>query len=334
MEALGRGILDHREPRPGTVDVELDVAVLVGASAGAVVAGEEAADQPALDHLGGERVGEIEVRHRLGFAQHRADLAPVVAAEVRPDALAKIGRLADVEDLVALTAEHVDARRSWEVRGHLELGGLRMPGEFREHHEVVEADDAEAGRTFDQEMEQVGGGERIVERAMTGPMVETEARRQRAEFAVGHLVTHEASGERDGVDDRAGQRWPLGSLARSAQEPDIEADVVADDHGVADEVDQGPQDAFDARRVRHENVGQAGQHHDLRRNRPSGIDEGLERAEALAAAHLDRTDLGDHVLVAIPARGLEVDDAERDVVQWDPQLVERSLVGKLDDRTR
>ena len=209
-----------------------------------------------------------------------------------------------------------------------------MPGEFREHHEVVEADDAEAGRTFDQEMEQVGGGERIVERAMTGSMVETEARRERAEFAVGHLVTHEASGERDGVDDRAGQRWPLGSLARSAQEPDIEADVVADDHGVADEVDQGPQDAFDARGVRHEDVGQAGQHHDLWRNRPSGVDEGLERAEALAAADLDRTDLGDHVLVAIPARGLEIDDAERDVVQWDPQLVERSLMGKLDDRTR
>ena len=87
-------------------------------------------------------------------------------------------------------------------------------------------------------------------------------------------------------------------------------------------------------RVCHENVGQAGQHRDLRRNRPSGIDEGLERAETLAAAHFDRTDLGDHVLVAIPAGGLEVDDAERDVVQWDAELVERPLVGKLGDRTR
>ena len=44
--------------------------VIVGAGAGAVVAGEQLADQPTLDHFGGQGVGQIEMRDRLGFAQH------------------------------------------------------------------------------------------------------------------------------------------------------------------------------------------------------------------------------------------------------------------------
>ena len=48
------------------------------------------------------------------------------------------------------------------------------------------------------------------------------------------------------------------------------------------------------------------------------VDQGVERAEALAAPDLDRADLADAVVVGRAARGLEVEDAERDVDQRRP----------------
>ena len=68
-----------------------------------------------------------------------------------------------------------------------------------------------------------------------------------------------------------------------------------------------------------------GEHRDLRRDRPARVDERLERAEALAAADLDRADLGDHVVVAVAAGGLEVEDAERDVGERRAEVVEAAL---------
>ena len=53
-----------------------------------------------------------------------------------------------------------------------------------------------------------------------------------------------------------------------------------------------------------------------------------------AALHLHRADLGDLVVVAIAARGLEVDHAEHDVVQGCAEVVEAALLGQLGDRTR
>ena len=209
-----------------------------------------------------------------------------------------------------------------------------MSGELGQHHEVVEADDAEPGRTFDQEMEQVGGGERIVERAMARgdgrggtaanvPSLQsgTSSRtRRRASATVSTTVP-------DGVVRSA--RWHA-ARRNPTSKPTLWPTITASPTKSI-RVPRTPsiRGAFATR-----TSDETGEHGDLRRNCPSGIDEGLERAEAFAAAHLDCADLGDHVLVAIAARGLEVDDAERDVVQRGPQLVERSLVGKLDDRTR
>ena len=58
VHAGPRRFADDREARPRGVGVEPDVAVLVGAGAGAVVAGERARDQPALDDRGRQRIGE------------------------------------------------------------------------------------------------------------------------------------------------------------------------------------------------------------------------------------------------------------------------------------
>ena len=64
---------------------------------------------------------------------------------------------------------------------------------------------------------------------------------------------------------------------------------------------------------------------DLRRDRPARVDEGLERAEALAAADLDRADLGDRVVDPVAARRLEVEHAERDVGERRAEVVEAAL---------
>ena len=160
-----------------------------------------------------------------------------------------------------------------------------------------------------------------------GLVVEAEARGQRAEPAVGHLVADQAAGQGDGVDLHRVVAGVPGPLERGAQEGDVEADVVADDHGAPQELEQRRQHRLDARRRRDHRVGEPGEHGDLRRDRPARVDERLERAEALAAADLDRADLGDGVVGAVAAGGLEVEDAERDVGQRRAEVVEAALHG-------
>ena len=56
-----------------------------------------------------------------------------------------------------------------------------------------------------------------------------------------------------------------------------------------------------------------------------GVHEGAEGAEALAAAQLHGADLGEPAVVGGAARGLDVDDAERDLVQRGAEVVEAAL---------
>ena len=60
-------------------------------------------------------------------------------------------------------------------------------------------------------------------------------------------------------------------------------------------------------------MGDAGEVRDLWRDQRARVHQGGERAEALAATQLDRTDLGDGALGGGAAGGLEVDDHERDL---------------------
>ncbi len=322
-------ILDDRQPRPRRLDVEAHVAVLVGAGAGPVVAGEHARDQSRLDHLGGERIGQLQVSDSLHLAQHRADPAAVVATEVAPHPLSEVGGLADVEDLVAVAAEQIDTRGARELGGHRQLRRLRMAGQLGECEQVVDAEHTEAGRTFDQQVQQVGGGERIVEGAMSGLVVEPESVGERGQPVVGHLVAQQPTGEGGGVDDGGAVVGALVAGEGGAQESEIERDVVADEHGVAQEVDQRAEDGLDARRVAHDGVAQPCEHRDLGRDRPARVDQRVKGAEALAAADLDHADLGDHVVVPAAARGLEVEHAERGVAEGDAPLVEQVVEAAL-----
>ena len=253
------------------VDVESHVAVLVGAGADPVVAGEEPGDEARLDHLGGEWVGQLDVPDLADLAQHRADAPPVVTAEVAAHPLAQVGGLADVEHLVAMAAEHVHAGRAGQLGGGGELGGLRMPGELGEHDEIVDTHDPEPRRPLDQQVEQVGGRECVVEGAMRGLVVEPEAIGERAEPAVGDLVAEQSPGERGGVDHGRAVVEPLIAGECGAHEREIERGVVGDEHRIAEEVDEAAEHALDAGGGGDHGVGQPGEHGDLRRDRPPGF---------------------------------------------------------------
>ena len=113
-----------------------------------------------------------------------------------------------------------------------------MPGQLGERHEVVESEHAEAGGALEQQVEEVGGGERVVERPVGRAVVESEPAGERAEAAVGHLVAHEPAGERGRVDHGRRDRRSAVAFERRPQEREVEPDVVADEHRVADEVDE------------------------------------------------------------------------------------------------
>ena len=110
------------------------------------------------------------------------------------------------------------------------------------------------------------------------------------------------------------------------EEADVERRVVGDQDGAGRELEERRQRGLDRRGVGDHGVADAGEHRDERRDLGARVDQGLELAEHLATAHLDRTDLGDHAARLGRAAGrLEVDDGEGEVPQRTAQLVEAAL---------
>ena len=149
---------------------------------------------------------------------------------------------------------------------------------------------------------------------------------QRAELAVGHLVAHQPAGQRAGVDDAVG-RAAAGRRRRSAawRKPRSKRTLWPTITASPTNSSRVGSTVSIAGRRDHHRLGDAGEHGDLGRDGRTRVDEGLERAEALAAAQLDRADLGDGARRRRAAGGLEVDHAERDVVQRRAEVVEAAL---------
>ena len=294
-EPSARADAHHGEPGEGLGEGELEVVVRAGAPALAVVAGLMAVDQPDLGDGGLERRAARHVAHVGGLAEQPVHLAALVGGEVRADPLAEVGGLADVEHLAASADEQVHAGRAGELGREPELGGLRVGVHAGQGQQVVEAEDAEGRRPLEQQVEEVGRGEGVVEGAVGGLVVEPQPRRQGAEAAVRDLVAQEAPGEGAGVDERPPQARPGGAVEGTVEERGVEADVVADDHGAVGELDERRQHLLDPRGGTDHRLGDAREHGDLRGDGPARVHEGVERAEALAAAHLHRPDLGDGV---------------------------------------
>ena len=101
------------------------------------------------------------------------------------------------------------------------------------------------------------------------------------------------------------------------------------EYAAGGQLEEAGQHLGDAGRLDDHGVGDAGEHRDKRRDALLGIHQRLKLAQHLATAHLDRTDLGDaRPGLRRAARGLEVDDAERDVAQRSTEVVEAGLVGE------
>jgi hypothetical protein len=103
---------------------------------------------------------------------------------------------------------------------------------------------------------------------------------------------------------------------------------VPDDDRAPEELGQGRQDGLYPGRGRDHRPRDAGQHRDRGRDGGARVDQGVERAQALPAADLDRPDLGDGVLVGRAAGRLEVDDGEGDLGERRAELVEGPLHGR------
>ena len=138
----------------------------------------------------------------------------------------------------------------------------------------------------------------------------------------------------------AGQARPCCS-AKCSQETHVERCVVGDQDASLRELEELGEDLLDRWRTGHHRVGDPGEHRNERRDRLVGVDQRLELAQHLATADLDRANLRDHrAVLGGPSGGLEVDDAERDVLQSPTELVEAalrlppSLTGKASRRAR
>ena len=98
------------------------------------------------------------------------------------------------------------------------------------------------------------------------------------------------------------------------------------EHGAARELPEARHSRRDRGRSREHAIGDARECRDEGRNRSAGIDQRLILAEHLAAAHLDRADLGDAGIHRLAPGGLEVDDHEGDLAQGRAEIVEGELL--------
>ena len=128
------------------------------------------------------------MRDTLGLAQHWPDLAAVLAAKVTAHALPQIGGLAHIQHLARSIVKQVDAGCARQMVGEFELGDLWMPADLGKSVQIVEAHHAKRRGAFDEQMQQVGCGERVVEGSVAWLMGQPKACCQGAEFAVGHFV--------------------------------------------------------------------------------------------------------------------------------------------------
>ena len=150
----------------------------------------------------------------------------------------EVGGLAHVEHVAGGVGEPVDAGPVGEAGGEAELGRLGVAHQPGQVEQLLEADDAERAGPLEQGVQQVAGGQDVGQRPVGRLVGEVQGGGQGAELAVGHHVAHEAAGQGQGVDGGVGQAVPAGGLEGVVEEGEVEADVVADDHPAAQELEE------------------------------------------------------------------------------------------------
>jgi hypothetical protein len=179
--------------------------------------------------------------------------------------------------------------------------------------QVTQGQDAEAGGPFEQAMEDLGGGPGVVESTVGRLGAGTEKSGQGGQPVISHLAGQERPGQGQCVDPGVTQLRTARGGQVGVEEERVEAEVVADEHRVAHELEQGGQDLLDGRGEPEKRLADPGQPHDERRDGTLRVDQRLERPEAFPTPVLRGSDFDDAVLARCGARRLQVDHDEGDL---------------------
>ena len=135
--------------------------------------------------------------------------------------------------------------------------------------------------------------------------------RERAEVEAPRAAGEEPASKGSGVDD--GRRYPPTerSLDHTVEERDVETGVVSDEDGLSREGEKAADGRLDAGGAAKHVVADPGERRGRGRERPAGVDEGLERPGRLERAQADGADLADASARRRETGRLEVDDDER-----------------------
>ena len=190
--------------------------------------------------------------------------------------------------------------------------------------QVAERGDPETPTELEEPVEHLRAGLGVGHRAVRRSHGRPEVLGEGVEPHVGDVGPDHAAGEPSGADGWRRERVVVEALERDVQEREVEPRVVRHEDAAAGELGERGEDPLDRRRAGHDEVVDPGEVRDLARDRHTGVHEGLEHAGALAAAELDRADLGDPAIGRRPAGRLQVDDHELDLGQGDG-IFERRL---------
>ena len=190
--------------------------------------------------------------------------------------------------------------------------------------DLFEGGHTQRAESLEQCVQHIDGRASVGQGAVVGNRRGPELGGQRRELAVGDLFAAQGAARQDhGVEDLEPRPFAAQFLGRVLEEPDVKGRVVGDQNTTSRELEEAGEHLGDAWGADDHLVGYAGQHRDERGDVLVGVDQGLELTQDLAAAHLDGTELGDPGAASGRATGrLEVDNAERQIRQRSPQLIE------------
>ncbi len=303
--AVGGHLAGRVEAREAVLDVHFDEGVVLEVTQLHVVARLQLLDEPRLGQQRLQLRAEhacLDRTHRLQQAVHFTRVAERLAV-IRGQPILQALRLADVDHLAVLVLHQVDARLAGKALPprwvEVDAAGgsrRRQAGVVRRHavqyaKEIRQRRAAFCACACQQQREDLRRDARIAKRAVTVANRHMERCRQAIQSGAAH-ARHVAPPERDGVYAAGGERRrQVAAVGLIVQEVQVEADVMADDGALGDEVAQLRQHRRRQRRARQHLVADAGKLGDELRDAPLWIDQLRERVEELAAAHDHRPDL-------------------------------------------
>ena len=225
-----------------------------------------------------------------------------------------------------LVLEDVDPGRLRQPVREVALAPLRAADPGGVGPELLQGVDPDRAEPPDDPVEDVDRGAGVVERPVVGRHLRAEVPGEGRQLVVAHLVpADDLPGQPHGVEDLGAGPAQVVRGAGRLEEADVEAGVVGDEDGTLRELEELGHRGPGAGGVADHRVGDARQGLDERRDRLAGVDEGLQLAEHLATADLDRTDLGDAAVPGGAPGRLEIDHDEGDLGQRGAEITQPVL---------